>query len=165
MIYRIVSDHLDSPRLIISTTDGTVAQRIDYDEFGNITQDTNPGFQPVGFAGGRYDRHIELTRLGARDYDAVTGRWTAKDPIDFLGGDPNLFGYVRNEPINHIDPRGLFVLPLVTPPNQGISPSSDPKTGRSLPRPPITYGNFGGEGYTGGFAGTGDPIDSFTPLL
>jgi hypothetical protein len=38
--YRIVSDHLGSPRLVINTTDGTVAQRVDYDEFGNITQDT-----------------------------------------------------------------------------------------------------------------------------
>ena len=68
--YRIVSDHLGSPRLLINTTDGTVAQRIEYDAFGNITQDTNPGFQPFGFAGGLYDQHTGLTRFGARDYDA-----------------------------------------------------------------------------------------------
>ena len=30
--YRIVSDHLGSPRLVVNTTDGSVAQRIDYDE-------------------------------------------------------------------------------------------------------------------------------------
>jgi hypothetical protein len=54
-IYRIVSDHLGSVRLVVNTSDGTVAQRIDYDEFGNITTDTNPGFQPFGFAGGLYD--------------------------------------------------------------------------------------------------------------
>ncbi len=34
--YRIVSDHLGSPRLVINTTDGSVAQRMDYDEFGNV---------------------------------------------------------------------------------------------------------------------------------
>jgi RHS repeat-associated protein len=79
--YRIVSDHLGSPRLVINTTDGTVAQRMDYDEFGNVILDTNPGFQPFGFAGGLYDQHTGLTRFGARDYDAVTGRWTEKDPI------------------------------------------------------------------------------------
>jgi hypothetical protein len=28
-------------------------------------------------------------RFGARDYDAVTGRWTAKDPIGFGGGTTN----------------------------------------------------------------------------
>ncbi|TLY22777.1 MAG: RHS repeat protein, partial [Nitrospirae bacterium] len=47
--YRIASDHLGSPRLVINTTDGTTAQRLDYDEFGNITADTKPGFQPFGF--------------------------------------------------------------------------------------------------------------------
>lgn len=52
--YRIVSDHLGGPRLIINTTDGTIAQRLDYDEFGNITEDSNPGFQPFGFAGGLF---------------------------------------------------------------------------------------------------------------
>jgi YD repeat-containing protein len=36
--YRILTDHLGSPRLVVNTTDGTVAQRLDYDEFGQITQ-------------------------------------------------------------------------------------------------------------------------------
>jgi len=108
--YRIVSDHLGSPRLVINTADGTVAQRMDYDEFGNILQDTNPGFQPFGFAGGPYDRQTDLTRFGARDYDAVTGRWTAKDPIKFDGGDTNLYGYVVGDPTNFRDPGGLDVL-------------------------------------------------------
>ena len=48
--YRILSDHLGSVRLVVNTSSGAVAQRIDYDEFGNITTDTNPGFQPFGFA-------------------------------------------------------------------------------------------------------------------
>ena len=107
--YRIVSDHLGSPRLVINTTDGTVAQRIDYDEFGLIAQDTNPGFQPFGFAGGLYDRQTGLTRFGARDYDAQVGRWTGKDPIKFSGGDTNLYGYVLGDPIGLSDPSGLFL--------------------------------------------------------
>jgi RHS repeat-associated protein len=81
--YRIVSDHLGSPRLIVNTATGAIAQRLDYDEFGNVLQDTNPGFQPFGFAGGLYDRDTKLTRFGARDYDAETGRWVAKDLIRF----------------------------------------------------------------------------------
>ena len=31
---------------------GTIAQCLHYDEFGRITLDTNPGFQPFGFAEG-----------------------------------------------------------------------------------------------------------------
>jgi len=76
-----------------------------------VIVDTNPGFQPFGFAGGIYDQHTKLTRFGARDYDAVTGRWTAKDPIRFSGGDTNLYGYVLNDPVNFIDPEGLWKLP------------------------------------------------------
>lgn len=72
--YRIVSDHLGSPKLVVNTADGSVVQRMEYDEFGQVTLDTNPGFQPFGFAGGIYDRDTGLVRFGARDYDAQTGR-------------------------------------------------------------------------------------------
>lgn len=79
---------------------------MDYDEFGNVINDTHPGFQPFGFAGGIYDVHTGLTRFGARDYDAQTGRWTSKDPIRFEGGDGNLYGYVANDPVNLVDENG-----------------------------------------------------------
>jgi RHS repeat-associated protein len=103
--YRIISDHLGSPRLVVDATTGAILQRMDYDEFGTVILDTNPGFQPFGFAGGIYDRDTGLVRHGARDYDPETGRWTAKDPIFFDGG-MNFYGYVSNDPINHFDLRG-----------------------------------------------------------
>jgi RHS repeat-associated protein len=104
--YRLVCDHLGTPRLAVDAATGQVVQRLDYDEFGNVTDDTNPGFQPFGFAGGLYDRHTGLTRFGARDYDAATGRWTAKDPIGFSGGDTNHYGYVLGDPVNSMDSSG-----------------------------------------------------------
>jgi RHS repeat-associated protein len=103
----VISDHLGSPRLVVNVTNGALMQRMDYDEFGQVITDTNPGFQPFGFAGGLYDRDTKLVRFGARDYDAETGRWTAKDPIGFSGGDTNLYGYVLNDPVNGIDALGL----------------------------------------------------------
>ena len=107
--YRIVSDHLGSPRLVVDSTTGAVAQRLDYDAFGRVVLDTNPGFQPFGFAGGIYDPDTGLVRFGARDYDAEVGRWTNKDPIGFLGGDENLYAYVAGDPVNQIDPSGLIL--------------------------------------------------------
>jgi RHS repeat-associated protein len=92
--YHIVSDHLGSVRLVVDPETGGIQQRLDYDAWGRVTHDSNPGFQPFGFAGGLYDPETGLTRFGARDYDAETGRWTAKDPILFEGGDTNLYGYI-----------------------------------------------------------------------
>ncbi len=62
---------------------------------------------PFGFAGGLYDPDTGLSRFGYRDYDAYTGKWTAKDPIGFDGGDTNLYGYVLGDPVNFVDPTGL----------------------------------------------------------
>jgi RHS repeat-associated protein len=55
---------------------------------------------------------IALRRFGARDYDPVAGRWTARDPILFSGGQSNLYAYVNNDPANYIDPAGLTVVAL-----------------------------------------------------
>ena len=105
--YRIVSDHLGSVRLVIDTSTGEVVQRLEYSPFGKVVTDTNPGFQPFGFAGGLYDPDTGLVRFGARDYDPEIGRWTVKDPIGFAGVDTNLYGYVFNDPVNLYDPIGL----------------------------------------------------------
>jgi uncharacterized protein RhaS with RHS repeats len=48
-----------------------------------------------------------LVRFGHRDYDPEVGRWTAKDPIGFAGGDTDLYGYVLNNPVLLFDPSGL----------------------------------------------------------
>ena len=106
-VYRIISDHLGSPRLVVDVATGAIAQRMDYDAFGQVLVDTNPGFQPFGFAGGLYDPDTGLVRFGVRDYDAETGRWTAKDPIGFGSGALSLYGYVLNNPVTWIDPWGL----------------------------------------------------------
>ncbi|MCC6554189.1 MAG: RHS repeat-associated core domain-containing protein, partial [Polyangiaceae bacterium] len=104
--YRIITDRLGSVRLVIDAATGAVAQRIDYDEFGRVLLDTSPGFQPFGFAGGLYDPETGLVRFGARDYEAEIGRWTAKDPLLFGGGDSNLYVYAGNDPVNNQDPAG-----------------------------------------------------------
>jgi len=108
--YRVISDDQGSPRLVVNTADGTIAQQNDYDAYGNVTgETTQSGFSPIpfGFAGGLYDRDTGLVRFGARDYDPEVGRWTTRDPIWFANGEANLYTYASNDPVNRLDSNGL----------------------------------------------------------
>jgi RHS repeat-associated protein len=110
--YRILSDHLGSPRLVVNASSGAVVQRLRHDEFGNVLEDTNPGFTPFGFGGGLYDADTGLVLFGARDYDPSVGRWMSKDPVLFNGGQANLYVYVDNDPMNAADPAGTGPLEI-----------------------------------------------------
>jgi RHS repeat-associated protein len=109
--YRVFSDHLGSPRVIVDASTGAVVQRMDFHTFGELIQDSNPGWQPFGFAGGVYDPDSVLVRFGARDYDPFAGRWAAKDPTRFRGGDSNLYRYAATDPVNWRDASGRFITP------------------------------------------------------
>jgi RHS repeat-associated protein len=105
--YYLSYDQVGSLRFVVNGT-GAVVKEITYDSFGNILTETNPSFSvPFGFAGGYLDNDTGLVRFGFRDYDPLIGRWAAKDPILFQGGDANLYGYVQNDPVNAVDPLGL----------------------------------------------------------
>jgi RHS repeat-associated protein len=79
--YRVITDQIGSPRVIVDSRTGSIMERISYDPWGNVTQDSAPGFIPIGFAGGLLDPGTGLVRFGARDYDPISGRWTSADPI------------------------------------------------------------------------------------
>jgi len=105
--YFLTYDQVGSLRTVADAL-GVVVKQIDYDSFGNVINDTNSAMKvPFGFAGGLHDRDTGLVRFGYRDYDPDTGRWTAKDPIGFGGGDTDLYGYCVNDPVNFADPWGL----------------------------------------------------------
>ena len=109
--YYLTYDQVGSLR-VVADVSGNVVKRIEYDSFGNIISDTDPTFEvPFGFAGGLHDRDTGLVRFGYRDYDPDVGRWTAKDPIFFAGGDTDLYGYCLSDPVNFIDPLGLYLTP------------------------------------------------------
>jgi RHS repeat-associated protein len=106
--YKLVSDHLGSIRFVVNANSGTILQELEYSAFGEVLKDTNPGFQPFGYAGGIYDVDTKLVKFGARDYNSFTGRWMQKDPIRFGGGDENLYRYVGNDALTKTDPSGLI---------------------------------------------------------
>jgi len=109
--YYLVFDQVGSLR-VITDSSGNLVKQIDYDSFGNILSETGSLALsvPFGFAGGLHDRDTGLVKFGYRDYDPDNGRWCAKDPIGFGGGDTDLFGYCMNDPVNLVDPTGEFAL-------------------------------------------------------
>jgi RHS repeat-associated protein len=106
--YRFIADQLGSVRLVIDAASGEIVQQLAYDAFGRVLSNTNPGFQPFGFAGGLYDDDTRLAHFGAREYDAAVGRWISRDPLLFDGGNDNLYAYVGSDPVNQRDPLGLI---------------------------------------------------------
>ncbi|MBK9066629.1 MAG: hypothetical protein IPL76_07030 [Gemmatimonadetes bacterium] len=111
-VYRLVTDHLGSVRAVVDTATGAVAQWTTYDAWGNVLADSGAGSQPFGFAGGMADSATGLVRFGARDYDPAVGRWTAKDPVGFSGGESGTYVYSANDPVDLQDPSGA-VVPIV----------------------------------------------------
>ncbi|MGZ6418301.1 MAG: RHS repeat-associated core domain-containing protein, partial [Pseudobdellovibrio sp.] len=104
--YKLIADPVLGSVRYVYASDGTKMQEIEYDEYGNILNNSNPSFQPILFAGGLYDFDTKLYRFGARDYDPTIGRWTTKDPIGFAGGDTNLYAYVSGNPMSRTDTKG-----------------------------------------------------------
>jgi RHS repeat-associated protein len=60
-------------------------------------------------------RQCQVAANGARDYDAESGRWTAKEPIGLFPGQ-NYYSYAANDPINLYDPFGTAEFDLENDP-------------------------------------------------
>jgi RHS repeat-associated protein len=105
--YYVATDQAGTPRVVTDSA-GTVVKALAYDSFGVVTSDSDPGFDlPFGFAGGLSDPVTGLVHFGFRDYEPESGRWTARDPILFRGGQANLYVYAGGDPVGQRDPSGL----------------------------------------------------------
>ena len=85
------------------------AEAFSYSEFGV------PGagdLLPYRFAGYRYDQETGLYYLRARYYSPDLARFLEPDPAELEGGS-NLYAYAGNDPINNVDPLGLWQVTIV----------------------------------------------------
>ncbi|MDT7727510.1 MAG: hypothetical protein QOI21_4086 [Actinomycetota bacterium] len=93
----------------LSITSGSLIPTQRYqDPFGNARGAATTWPDKHGFVGG-YQDTTGLTRLGARDYDPATGRFTSVDPVLDPGSPQALNGYAyaNNAPATLSDPSGL----------------------------------------------------------
>jgi RHS repeat-associated protein len=100
--------------VMLTDSNGAAYQSYRYDAWGKVTARDASGSviassaisAPWLFTGRRYDRESGLYHYRARTYTAELGRFLQMDPIKFDGGDPNIFRYVGNDPVNWTDPSG-----------------------------------------------------------
>jgi RHS repeat-associated protein len=129
--------HKDALGSIVAMTDesGNIVQTYEYDSFGNITSQMGSIDQPFTYTGREYDAESGLYYYRARYYDARAGRFLSEDPIlrpmnlscsSLSTTSPELtwilpflmhyhvnfngYVYVRNNPLNYIDPLGFAYL-------------------------------------------------------
>jgi len=100
--------------IAITKMDQAVENSYYYDPFGKILAHDEAFDQPFKFVG-QYGVMTEPAADGiyymrARYYDSTVGRFISEDPLGFEGGDVNLYAYVRNNPVNLIDPLGLWAI-------------------------------------------------------
>uniref|UniRef100_A0A8C2D9G8 Si:dkey-237h12.3 n=1 Tax=Cyprinus carpio TaxID=7962 RepID=A0A8C2D9G8_CYPCA len=88
--------------------DGVLLKQVHYTAYGEVYSDSNPDIQLViGFHGGLYDPLTKLLHFGVRDYDIMSGRWTAPDfmqweKISKNPGPFNLYMFRNNNPISKV---------------------------------------------------------------
>ncbi len=116
--YFYLHDRLGSVREIIDTA-GDVVRHYTYGPFGETIEESNAGPQAPSnaflFTGQYYDSETGQYYLRARQYDPVIFRFTRRDPVAGKFEEPmtlHKYLYCGNDPINKIDPWGLWAMYL-----------------------------------------------------
>ena len=117
----------------LTNTSGTIVENYKYDIYGNASITSGSG-SPLTtsaygnrfmFTGREYLPEVNLYDYRNRVYSAILGRFLQTDPMRFNAGDVNIYRYVSNNPVNHVDPSGLNG-PYIPPPNPSPIPLPQP---------------------------------------
>ncbi|MCF6244406.1 MAG: RHS repeat-associated core domain-containing protein [Sulfurovum sp.] len=95
----------------LTNSEGKEVENITYDgHYGKILKHTKEEetLNPYGYTGRETDQE-DLYYYRARYYDPTTQRFLSRDPIELEAGDFNFYRYVSNDPVNFVDPSGLYV--------------------------------------------------------
>ena len=121
----IHKDHLGSTSLL-TKTDGSVACKTQFDPSGQqVMLWVNPvGGTSIsqGFTGYEKDNPTGLYNARARMYSYGQARFLQPDPLGVGAANPakpqsfNRYSYVGNDPVNFVDPSGMFMIPGICVP-------------------------------------------------
>jgi len=115
-VYAPIHDFHGNVVCLVNAVSGKIAEVYRLSAFGEEQlydaqgQELLTALSPWRFSSKRFDEETGLIYFGKRYYDPISGRWMTSDPIGFEGG-PNLYAYVLNAPLTHVDLYGLFGLP------------------------------------------------------
>ena len=117
--YYIHADHLNTPRVIVNTSNTVLWRRDNVHAFGAnlpLEDPDNNGqtfeYNPR-FPGQYFDKETNLHYNYFRYYEPETGRYISPDPIGLAGG-LNTYLYATANPLTYADPYGLFELPVLS---------------------------------------------------
>lgn len=102
-----LSDGLGST-IALTDSNGVAQTQYTFDPFGGSTTTGAASSNSSKFTG-REDDGTSLLFYRARYYSPTLQRFISEDPIEFSGGDTNLYAYAGNSPVANSDPSGLSI--------------------------------------------------------
>ncbi len=122
---------------LVNAANGQIVANYEYGPFGEVIRQTGPMAKgnPFRFSTKYQDDESDLLYYGYRYYKASTGTWPNRDPLGEPGFEtvqraspfrthpfvrkpaeliegPNLYNFVANNPVNRIDPLGLWQITI-----------------------------------------------------
>lgn len=104
------TDHLGSSNVVTDAT-GALVELNEHAPYGALVRHEGPADVHHKFTGQHQDSGTGLILFPARAYDPQLGRFLQPDPFVQEPSDPqtlNRYAYVRNNPVNFVDPSGYF---------------------------------------------------------
>jgi RHS repeat-associated protein len=111
-LFFVHNDHLGTPKYLTDTT-GKAVWQAQSTPFGEVLEkedlDGDGKYVTLNmrFPGQYWDHETGTSYNYFRDYEPSLGRYIQSDPIG-LGGGINTYVYVNDNPVNYIDPYGLW---------------------------------------------------------